>query len=604
MGTHRLLCALALALFAAASSTANNVRAEGATLLVNEVPVLTVRTPHAGLAPRARAVQLASRLQTANLGSATAERQRRTYRILFDGRPLLTVTPAEAKAGGGTPAAVAGRWVANVRKAAALPPLRLETSALRLQGGSAREIRLVGSKAHVARIETSDDAVVRATRTRFGVTLRGQGYGQGRVVVSANGEVQSIDVNVLPAAARFPQTVTAFVTGRPAAASIVAGATRGAIRAQFQAVNGANLSFDVRGVSSIPAGEARTVPIRVRATGPEAFPAEGVVNVVVRNLPIAPAAETELWYCNDPENVRNPQNLFAAPLRVGRPARMLYHHINMANTPLTVTVQAINDTDEPARLLVVPGDSPPDRNPVLAGLLAAQQFMLYTMNGAGEVVTVPPRSAIPISFRRLAPLDTMSGLCTLRLLDEGPRQIQIRTDAKVPDEANVLYSIRPTSDAPWRDTPPRTLGAFDRRTYVDSSHIYPDPFKTERFTYEVGGNWLFIRIGQRPIANFDQVKRLDGNFGVIYNIRADIVNPTPSPADVEVVFEASAGYSGALFVVNGEFLRTPLLQPKGESRLRRLRIESGESRSITLQTIPLSGSSYPAQVTIRPVQAR
>ena len=95
--------------------------------------------------------------------------------------------------------------------------------------------------------------------------------------------------------------------------------------------------------------------------------------------------------------------------------------------------------------------------------------------------------------------------------------------------------------------------------------------------------------------------KLEGNFGVVYTIKARLENPTLQPADIEVIFESSAGYSGGLFVVNGRMVRTPLLQPKEEAQITRVHLGPGENESLRILTFPLSGGSYPATLTIRPV---
>jgi hypothetical protein len=88
----------------------------------------------------------------------------------------------------------------------------------------------------------------------------------------------------------------------------------------------------------------------------------------------------------------------------------------------------------------------------------------------------------------------------------------------------------------------------------------------------------------------------------MYTIKASVENPTETATDIELVFEASAGYSGALFVVNGQYKRIPLLQPKAESEVVRFRLEPKATKALTILTLPLSGGSYPATLTIRPVQ--
>ena len=85
--------------------------------------------------------------------------------------------------------------------------------------------------------------------------------------------------------------------------------------------------------------------------------------------------------------------------------------------------------------------------------------------------------------------------------------------------------------------------------------------------YQVGGRYGFVRLGQRPIQRQDSGGGLDGNFGVLYTIKTKLENPTATAQDVEVVFEASAGYASGLFVVNGKTVTIPQLSPKTEGQV-------------------------------------
>jgi hypothetical protein len=333
----------------------------------------------------------------------------------------------------------------------------------------------------------------------------------------------------------------------------------------------------------------------------DAIQSEGVVNVIVRNIGVAYRRDKELWYCNEPENITSPGNLFAALLRADTPVRMLYHHINTATFAMYVRVQAVNESDQPARVLLIPGDSDPDKNPVRAGLRAADQYLKSWANGSGEVVTIPPRSSMPISFRRLGTNETMSGLCGLRLID-GPPSVLVRADAWPPFNLERRWQDALVSTTPWRLVGTNPINELDLSAYRISDLIFPDPQKTLAVEYRVGESWKFLRIGERPIAGADAKRVLSGNFGVTYSIKAVVTNPTQEAADLEVVFEASAGYSGALFYMNGAVIQTPLLQPKAEYRIERFRLAPGEERKVEFVTVPLSGSSYPAQITIRPFQ--
>jgi hypothetical protein len=143
--------------------------------------------------------------------------------------------------------------------------------------------------------------------------------------------------------------------------------------------------------------------------------------------------------------------------------------------------------------------------------------------------------------------------------------------------------------------------SWDLSDYNISEHIYPTPYRGETADFSVGGRFSITRIGQKSIVRQDSNGRLDGNFGVIYDIAANISNPQTSPADVEVAFEPSAGYSGAIFLINDRYVITPKILPKSEARVAIYHMKAGETRKVRIVTMPLSGSSYPATLFIRMV---
>ena len=267
---------------------------------------------------------------------------------------------------------------------------------------------------------------------------------------------------------------------------------------------------------------------------------------------------------------------------------------------LFLRVQAVNESDKPARVALTPGDGTPDRNPVKAGLEAAGQYMKGFVTGSAEIVTIPPHGSMPICLRRLGQNETGSGLCSIRLVD-GPDTLLVRTDAFPPFPLDERWTAALFSSTPWREVGSNAMTDYDRAPMEASLHIYPTPYKTETVDYEVGGRFGFVRLGQRPIQRADLGGGLDGNFGVMYTIKTKLENPTASATDVEVVFEASAGYAGGLFVVNGRTVTIPQLSPKTEGQVMRIRLAPGQVSNFDILTLPLSGSAYPATLTIRPV---
>ncbi len=585
----------------AATCPASPIRASADTVIVNEIPVMRFRTSQDGVPPSGRASIVAKRISNSN-GSMRYESKKRQAK-LYRGDTLITViNSTEARAQDSTPGSLAATWASKVRNALNLPALRISDNQFRLPPGASRSLRLVGSGAWEATVQSSDPSIVSANRTSEGIDFQTGKPGHATLQVSGGGAVEQISVDVWPYAANFPQTLSATVSGFPAQPETVRGAIEGAVRNQFQTVDQGKWTFTLKQAGEVAAGETQTFNVQVSATAPNSFPRAGTVQVQVRNTPAAKRGEDELWYCNDPENVKQPGPLFSATLKSDKAARLLYHHVNMASQGMFLRIQLVNNSPLPAHVVLIPGDSKPDKDPVLAGLMAGDQYMSQWMTSSGEVVTVPPGSSLPVSLRRMTPGDTVSGLCSLRLLPDGPGSVFVRADAVLPFPTDDKWEAALASPSPWRVVGTLKISPYDTAPSSFSTHIYPNPYKEEAVNYSVGGRYGFVRIGQRPISNHDQSTALDGNFGVVYTIRASVDNPTTTPMNLELVFEASAGYAGGLFVVNGVYSKTHPMPPKGEKQLTRFRLEPGESKKFTILTVPLSGSSYPATLTIRPIQ--
>jgi len=596
------LCLLSLVAALAATSAAQTIRTEGPTLVVNEVPVLTLRATIAGNGPDRRVRAVAERLRKVPSGTSFRVRGSGRGREIIAGKAvILDIGPAEATAQRSRASSLAATWIANIQGALNLPPLRLASAEAVVPVGGKAAVGLVGSEAADAELKVEPAEAVILERKDGSLLLTGRAAADATITVTGKTGMVTLRLQVVPYAASLPQSVTLSVSGAPASAETVTGAIEGAIRQQLVAAPGRKIVLKAPQDVSVDAGTTRKVSVPVQVTAPGALPVEGTVEVSIRNEALAQTREEELWYCNDPESLKGPSVLFRTTLALAKPARMLYHHVNESSEPLFFTADVNNPSDLPARVLVIPGDSPPDPNPVRAGVLAADPFFRAWVTGSGEIVTIPPRSRMPLSLRRLAPKQTASGLCTLRLLPGGPASLVVTADAVRPFPLVGDWAAAEASPTPWREvgTP-----ALDKPLPVDppSVLVFPKPFRTEEVIYQVGGPFRFVRVGQKPIARQDGGRPLDGNFGVIYKVSATLTNPTQAAANVEVVFEASAGYSGALFFVDGEYQRKPLLQPKAESQLVRFRLAPGETRTVNISTIPLSGSSYPATIVLRPVQ--
>lgn len=585
-----------------ASVFAGPYRNVGSVLYVNEVPVLRISVSAGGFTPDIRCTLAVDALErTGGKGLVTVKKSGEDeMRILVGDEQIVTVTKEDARRNRTDVMSLAGSWCKRIREALDLPALQPSRHQLDVPVGAVRNISIVGSKVEDMTIDASAVPFATVKRTAEGLQFRAMSPGVGRIRLRSGGDSEGIDVIVRPWAANFPQKLDAEVIGVPAAGSTVGGAIATVLKTQLKGVAGAVFSYKVPNTSSLATGQSRTYTINVRAEGRNAVNSYGPVTVVVKNVPLARRQDAELWYSNNPEVVRGSMPLFSATLRPDVPARLLYHHVNAATQPMYIRVQAVNPSDDPARIVVIPGDSKPDLDPVRAGMAAASQYFRAWTTGSGELITIPPHSTLPISLRRLSPGETSSGLCGLRLMPGSP-ELLVRTDSWPPFDLAPEWRAAIASSTPWREVGCPPINDFDRAPYEISDRIFPNPNKTETMKYEVGGRYGMLKIGQRAIVRPESGSRLDGNFGVIYSIKAAMQNPTHQPTDVEVVFEASAGYTGGLFMVNGSLLQTPPIAPKMEKQIARYHLDPGATRYLDITTLPLSGSSYPATLTIRPL---
>jgi hypothetical protein len=213
---------------------------------------------------------------------------------------------------------------------------------------------------------------------------------------------------------------------------------------------------------------------------------------------------------------------------------------------------------------------------VLVGYAAAKRYLDCYLKDIGRVVEVKPSGSMRIVSQVLPHNYTSSGVIGLRQISGTPLKVVVQA-------ADDDWSIRNLSP-----------------TLSLSKSIFPNPSKEVDASYSVGGPWAFIRIGKHPITNgTEENLRLDGNYGVIYNLNINVNNPTQTRRKIEVLFEATAGPSRAIFIDNMELICIKHTAAPAEEKVMSFSLAPGESRTLHLKTMPLAGSAYPATVIVK-----
>lgn len=607
-----IVLVLALAPLGVGAQVLPRIEVQGSTLLVNREMAVRVRVANGDLAPAQRARIAAERLQAAvarGLGArhVGVKSEGRRAAVTIGGGVLLYATRADAREAGTTPLRLAQTWASRLRHCLSIPPLSLSTNELLVPLGESRLVRVNGwaeGTVVVAPTGAPDDGVADPAVIGDGRTVRvtGRAVGRERVLVSVGELSVPLTVTVRKYAGEVRLNEPVVVTGIDLSTDFVRQAVEAAILRSAQLEPGAQLQLTapvrLGGVPGV--GQSVTASAQVRASGSGYIPREQQVQVGVVNRPLSFAEPVLLMVSNDPERVQRAQTLFTGEVSEARGARLLYHHMNGMVQDGLLLIELLNPTDTPRVVHLTGAASAPIRDTVRVGYVAGELFLRALMNNVGHTVTVPPQSKVVLLAQRIRPLDTASGVLQVRPLAQEGVSPGAPCVLKVAMQVyqNQPLPLQGTTTA-WGMAPPRPLTPEERQQIADTEHIYPTSQKVLTATYIVGQRWQFIRIGEQAVRNHREQRRLAGNYGVIYEVRVELVNPTDQARDVELVFEPSGGEAGGVFVIGSEVRGVPRAFPPKEFSIARLRLQPGQRRQITIRTMPLAGSNYPATLMVR-----
>lgn len=603
---------LMVAILSAHAQIPPRVEVKGSTVIVNRAIAIRFRVANGPLSPERRAQIVGERLRSAIAQGLRAQHvgvkgNRRRALVNIRGNLLLYATRADARAAGTTPLSLAQRWASSLRHCLAIPPLSLGTNELLIPLGESRLVRVSGwleGAAVVAPTGTPNGGVAEPAVIGDGRTVRitGRTVGTEKVMVSVGELSVSLTVTVRKYAGAVISSEPIVVTGASLTADFVRQAVEAAINRWARMEPGAQLQIasPIR-LNSVPdVGQSTTASAVVRASGSGYIPREQTVRLTVVNRPLAFQEPVLLMVSNDPERVRKAQTLFTGEIGEGQGARLLYHHMNGMVQDGLLQVELLNPADVARTVHLTGAASAPMRDTVRVGYIAGELFLKALTHNMGHLVTVPPQSKIVLLAQKVRPLDTASGVLQVRVLPAEGSQKGSPCVLKVAMQVfqNQPLPLMGTTMA-WGFVPPRPLSAEERRSVANNDHIYPTSAKVLTATYVVGQRWQFIRIGEQAVQNHTQQRKLDGNYGVIYKLRIELVNPTDKARDVEITFEPNGGEAGGVFVLGGDIRGVPRVYPPNEFSVTRVRLQPNSKRTITVRTMPLAGSNYPATVMVR-----
>ena len=573
----------------------------GTTVIANGIKIYTFPTGKAFSSADHRAHLMLKALEAAPADAKfTKAPSGANWNVMLNGKSIVTIFPTEAKLFKVSAQTLAATITQRLIDALALPALFIEKNSVIIPPDREFRVKFGGALSRSAKLNLDSPTVLSVAREPGFLVIKPISQGSCKISVTSGDTACVLEATVAPYSLNPNQEFIAEVSGQPADAGVVAGAVATAIQSSPFVPRGVTIWAKVLDSKALASGASTLVQARVKAIGSGYFPFEGIVNVKVKNSIRPDNRDDFLWYSNQPERIEKTQRLYWAELKSDESARLLYHHQNATVTPFLIRYMLCNTSSEPAKLVISFGECHPDKNPTRAGYVAGDSFMQKWVTGSAEVVTIPPNSAIPVSLRSLRINETCSGLVSMRLLPDGAKSVILVGDSILPSNLYSEWYSGSNVLGAWHSARPKPLSEIKVSLLGTESEVFPEPLKEERMDYEAGGRFGFARIGDEPLLDRQKQSSLAGNFGVVYHISGTLSNPTPAPVEVELLFEASAGYGSGLFIVNGDYLRLGLINPKKEIVLTSIKIPPGQSKPLRIVTIPLSGANYPVTLIVRP----
>lgn len=512
------------------------------------------------------------------------------YAIVWDGQPICTIDEAQARANDMSAKDLAFRWVKNLRAALKAGFVSVVPDSLVIALGSSKNVKVEGVAQGPIQVE-ADGIGIAASLSGDTVAIKGLSLGRYELHVTRDGVKVSVPIAVKESAGSIVEIpVQQCVTGNPATHDLLDEAVMLAVRGAVEAKPGATVSF--KSNTAMPAtlepGASVTAHVAVSLEGPNYFTVSRIVDVVLKNEVIALQPPTLLMVSNRPEKVMGEGVLFRAHFGADQPTRLLYSHINGMGSTQYLWVNLNNPSDAIERVLVVQADGGPAPEELYVGHRCNTRFLEEFTHNQGVVVTLAPHHTYALGQYRMAPHQTVSGLAQLQLLAGDAVWVSVEASPDV-EHVGHIENVWDAPFNPFRIHPKGTFGTpnvqISEKYVAGSADAAEIPFGK--------APWLIDPSSGEPNT---------GNYGVMYEVRVDIENPTAQSQRVSLFFKPVNGVALGSFLIEGKLAETACVKPPDRCLISTVELAPQQNRSIRIVTLPQAGSHYPARIVIQTEQ--
>jgi hypothetical protein len=552
-----------------------------AEVRIADRPALRLYCTNASLTPLRRAEIVAGRLsdqQARGIGPSSYHPKKigPQWWVMAASERLVCATSQEAAVRGVSPQSLARSWCESLKKLLSLPPLFVEPESICIPLGESRNVEIGGWGTGSIEVLV-EGGLVTADSPGLGrtLTLSGRELGETVVEVKQGSLAVRLKVAVMLWAATLLEPQPALVTGNPTDSKSIKLAVQNAVSRSISLEDGASLELpESVQVESSPAGSVAKAIAWARGSGLLERKCELSIPLLRVDPPLGPPKV--LLYCNEPERVERPQPLFFA--RLSCASRLFVHHQNASSRVLSLSLYLCNQSGSDATVHILGGDRAARGDVIGTGLGAGAEFLQNMLRKSGCEISLAPGSVDRIASMKMSP-----GAVASAVFDFTPIEgtgVTLTVAAESPDSTAAM-------------------GLGYHGGLAESDHVYAQTTRAVREEYTVGQKWAFIPIGRSVLETVNGRKSMRGDYGVVYHVDVDVVNPTAEPKRVVVRFEAAAGPAAAVMWVDGRKCQIGRLGSLEEATLASLTLPAESERTVRIETMPLGGSSYPARLIVR-----
>jgi len=386
-----------------------------------------------------------------------------------------------------------------------------------------------------------------------------------------------------PPAARLPSGVAVEVTGTPADPDVIREGIRQVIVRSTATRPGSQIVIGDIDAPPLSPGERARIRVSVVVRNPLAAAVSGDVWASVTNVPMDLATPSRLLVSNRPETVTANGVLFEASLQPEESVRLLYHHRNGAATRKVITVTLANPADSPATVFLMGVSAGPSSDVMYAGHAAAARFLHRLAAGQGRLLDIPGRQAFTFAVIDVPAGSLVTGLLQAQLLRGARVTVSVHIRSRWLLERTVTTEVNQTAVAHPR-------GVFRVAEVHLARSVRP------------GDRLLLTDLGVAVTPDDPATgERLVGDYGILYRLSVELINPLDRPAGFDVTAQALNGPARGMLLIEGSPVDFGLLRVGEERLLTSLEVAPHDTRVVEMLTMPAAGSFYPVRLTVQSI---